>query len=191
MKLYGSLTSPFVRKCRITAIETGLSDRIDFNIINVMAGETHHPNPLNMVPAFKTEAGALIVDSRVICAYLSAKGSGLSEPTGIWADQTLLALADGMTDRAVSITLENRRPTSERSPDWLSRWTKSIKATLAELDNRAPGSFTPGAVALVCALAYLDFRHSDLNWRDGNDRLAAWFDKASQRPSVIETGPPQ
>lgn len=189
MKLYGSLTSPFVRKCRITAIETQLADRLDFVTINVLAGETSHPNPLRMVPAFETDAGEIIVDSRVICEFLASAGSHLSTPEG-WSDSILLALADGMTDRAVSITLERRRPKSEQSPGWVTHCETSIRQTLPELARRLPQAFTPGAIALVCALAYLDLRHGSIDWRNGNDTLAGWYEQMSQRPSIIATEPP-
>lgn len=193
MKLFGSQTSPFVRKCRITAIEAGLNDRVEFIETVVMDTKSVHPNPLNLVPSFQTDAGALMVDSPLICDYISALGlkTDAAAPATDWADRTLIALADGMTDRAVSITLEHRRPESLRSEDFMSRWRKAILATLPELSNRCPDSFTPGAIALVCALGYLDFRHDDLNWRAGHDDLAAWYADHLTRPSVIATEPPR
>ncbi|MGB6230028.1 MAG: glutathione S-transferase N-terminal domain-containing protein, partial [Litorimonas sp.] len=101
MKLYGSFTSPFVRKCRVTAIECGVADRIDFRPTVVMDAKSDHPNPLNLVPSLVTDDGQLIVDSRVICDFIASQGSGLADGSD-WADRTLVALADGLTDRAVS-----------------------------------------------------------------------------------------
>lgn len=189
MKLYGSLTSPFVRKCRITALEAGLGDRVAFHETAVMDPTADHPNPLNLVPSFQTDAGALMVDSPLICDYLAS----LASPTQAtdWDDRTLIALADGLTDRAVSITLETRRPEHEQSPAWIKRWTDAIHATLPELARRVPTDFTPGAIALVCALGYLDFRHDDINWQASHDGLAAWYAQQISRPSVAATEHPR
>ncbi|MGJ8559878.1 MAG: glutathione S-transferase N-terminal domain-containing protein [Litorimonas sp.] len=188
MKLYGSLTSPFVRKCRITALESGIDNRLDFVTTLVMDLAADQPNPLNLMPSLLTDEGDLIVDSRVICDYLQSFQSAPS--FNDWADRTLVALADGLTDRAVSITLELRRPETERSPGALTRWADAIHATLPVLEKRAPNRFTPGAIALTCALGYLDFRHANLNWRAGHNALAAWYEAQTARPSVIATEPP-
>jgi len=48
---------------------------------------------------------------------------------------------------------------------------------------------TIGEIAAGCALGYLDFRYADLNWRDGHPRLAGWFAKFSQYPSMAATAP--
>jgi len=189
MKLYGSFTSPFARKCRITALEVGLDDRVDWISVSVMDETATHPNPLKLVPSFETDDGELIVDSRTICEYLVESGNGnLARPD--WADRTLVAMADGLMDRAVSITLETRRPEQDRSSDWLVRWTAAIRATLTELERRRPDTFTPGAISLLCALGYLDFRHAGLNWRNNHPDLATWYKHTSQRPSFTSTEPP-
>lgn len=189
MKLYGSFTSPFVRKCRITALEAGVDDRIKFANTVVMDPNADHPNPLNLVPSFQTDAGDLMVDSPLICDYLRSLGDKTESDD--WADRTLVALADGMTDRAVSITLESRRPEHEQSPAWVARWTDAILATVTELETRTPNTFTPGAIALTCALGYLDFRHAKIDWRNGHDLLASWYDAQLTRPSVIATEHPR
>ena len=41
-----------------------------------------------------------------------------------------------------------------------------------------------------CALAYLDFRFPQINWRDDYPNLGKLFDKLSQRASFIDTAPP-
>lgn len=189
MKLYGSLTSPFARKCRVTALEVGLSDRIDWISVSVMDETTTHPNPLKLVPSFETDSDELIVDSRTICEYLIESGNG-NLARSDWGDRTLVAMADGLMDRAVSITLETRRPEKDRSNDWLDRWTAAIRATLSELERRCPDTLTPGAISLLCALGYLDFRHAELNWRDDHPDLANWYKRLSQRPSFTSTEPP-
>ena len=42
-------------------------------------------------------------------------------------------------------------------------------------------------VAVVCALAYLDFRFPQNSWRETYPNLARLQDKLTQRPSFTET----
>ena len=80
MKLFYSQTSPFVRKCLVTAHELGLSQRLE------LVPAAAHPvnrdrsvvakNPLGKIPTLVTDEGAVLFDSRVICEYLNAVGDG-------------------------------------------------------------------------------------------------------------------
>jgi glutathione S-transferase len=47
-----------------------------------------------------------------------------------------------------------------------------------------------GAIAIARALAYLDLRYADEEWRIGHPSLAAWFDPIGERPSMVATTPP-
>jgi hypothetical protein len=43
---------------------------------------------------------------------------------------------------------------------------------------------TLGSISVAAALAYIDFRHGDLGWRNGRSKLADWFADFSSRPSM-------
>ena len=45
-------------------------------------------------------------------------------------------------------------------------------------------------VAVGCALAYLDFRFAQIDWRGDYPNLARLADKLAARPSFIDTAPP-
>ncbi len=47
-----------------------------------------------------------------------------------------------------------------------------------------------GDIALGVALAYLDFRFPDIEWRVAQPELARWADNLGQRPALMETRPP-
>ena len=49
--------------------------------------------------------------------------------------------------------------------------------------------FTLADVAVGCALGYLDFRFSDMDWRTARPRLSGWFEEFSQRASLQRTMP--
>ena len=45
-------------------------------------------------------------------------------------------------------------------------------------------------IATGCALAYLDLRHPDVDWRGNYTNLVKLADKLAKRPSFAETVPP-
>jgi glutathione S-transferase len=53
-----------------------------------------------------------------------------------------------------------------------------------------PQGFTLGHLSLACALGYLDLRHPDMGWREGQSELAGWYEEIARRPSLAETAPP-
>ena len=46
-----------------------------------------------------------------------------------------------------------------------------------------------GTITIGCALGYLDFRYADEDWRATRPKLAAWFERFSERPSMARTAP--
>src|SRR4051794_8500775 len=80
MKLTFSPASPFARKVRIAAIETGLIDRIELVPTSVVPGQPNdeYSNlyPLKKLPALITDNGDIIVDSYVIVEYLDELAGG-------------------------------------------------------------------------------------------------------------------
>ena len=78
MKLRYSPTSPYVRKVSITAIETGLADKIERVTTDPWSAETDlgNSNPIGKVPCLITDDGMAIYDSPVICEYLDSLNTG-------------------------------------------------------------------------------------------------------------------
>ncbi len=177
MKLYYSATSPFVRKCLVSAHELGLRERIE------LQPAAPHPvnrdralvvcNPLGKVPTLVTDDGAVLYDSRVICEYLNALGDGHlipAEPAARWSILRDEALADGMLEAAVLVRYETfARPESLRWKDWIDGQMDKVTCGLTEIEKRA-GAFNQridlGTIAIGCALGYLDFRFAALGWRN-------------------------
>jgi glutathione S-transferase len=182
--LRSSPPSPFGRKVKIAASILGLSARIE-----VVAADTNDPadslreqNPLGKIPALITEDGATIFDSRVILDYLDwlAGGGRLvpSEPAARFEVLTLQALADGVMDAAILQIYETRfREPAMRSAKWLDHQAGKVSRALAALERRPPDPAArhAGAIAVACALGYLDLRFEGA-WRSGHPRLAAWLE---------------
>ena len=192
-----------MRKVAVTAIETGLDDRIERVETNVWdpATDISEANPLGKVPALVTDEGAVLCDSPLICEYLDSLNDGakLIPAAGLerWRVLELQALGDGIMDAAVARVIETRmRPEALRWDGWLDRQRGKIAQAAGALERdaaagRLEGPVTLGGIALGCALAYLDFRFADDNWRDGRPELTGWFEAFAERPSMQATQPPQ
>lgn len=193
MQLFYSPMSPFARKVRVVAHETGLADRVAIVEARPFEDESLRAvNPLSKVPCMLTDDGAALHDSRVICEYLDAVAGASLIPTGgeaRWRALTLQSLADGVGDAAVRTAQERRRAEGDQHADVIARQLKAIGAALDlfEKENFADG-WGIGEIAVAAHLGYLDFRKV-LDWRAGRPELSAWYEKASKRDSMIATEP--
>ncbi len=200
MTLRFSHTSPYARKVLVSALETGLIKQITLAPTNPWAPDTDLPadNPLGKVPALITADGMALFDSPVICEYLDSLHDGpkLFPAAGPdrWRALRQQALADGIVDAAVNRRLDAQRPPAQQSLDWQERQARAVARACATLEldaaEFAAGPPTIGAVAAACALAYLDFRFPEDDWRAGRPALSTWFGAFSQRPSMVQTVPP-
>jgi len=200
MKLYGSKTSPYVRKVRVQALEGGYMDKFDFAELGTApnAPNADIPNPIKKVPALELNDGMVLFDSRVICEYLDAElGDGSSFPSSgnsRWAALRGQALGDGLLDAALLLRYENfMRPQEFCWDEWCTGQTFKIDGALADMEGRA-ATFGErvdiGTITMACALGYLDFRYADMGWQEVCPKLATWYAEFSARPSMQETVPP-
>jgi len=206
MKLYGSLTSPFVRKIRVAVEEYGLGDRVELAVTDPWQSPADllNGNPLAKVPALVTEDGLTLPDSELIMNYLdtltgragSAQAGGYSRD--YWETARLVQLADGVIDAAVAIVIETlKRPKEFIYSGWVDRQnaaiTRSLEALESAAERLADGSAAPIGrleITLGTALAYVDFRMPKQGWRERCPNLVAWFTRFATRPSMLATQPP-
>lgn len=199
MKLRFSHTSPFARKAWITVIEAGLEDKVALEPTNAWASgeDLTQANPLSKIPVLELDQGNALFDSPVICEYLDTLHSGhkLFPDTGKerWRQLTLQALADGIMDASVAVRVEaTMRPEDKRWADWTNRQQAAITRGLDRLEIEVGhwgGVFLIGAISVVSALGYLDFRKPVADWRQGHPHLAHWYGTIHNRRSVRETEP--
>lgn len=199
MKLYGSLTSPYVRKIRALIAEKGID--CPFEIVDPHAPDSPVPqlNPLGLVPALVRDDGPVLFDSPVIAEYVDSLASPALIPPSResrWQVLRLAALADGILDQAAARTLELRRPEAERSASAQRRREQKIASALDLLEREVPagahlleGRLTLADLAAAVALEYVDFRYPH-DWRGSRPRLAAWHAGIAARPSLAATRPP-
>lgn len=201
MKLYGSPTSPFVRACRIAAIELGLGDAVELAPTIVRPTQPNREfgnaiNPLRRVPALETDAGEIFIDSRVIVEFLNKAAGGDVIPKGAAARIACFnrhAVFAGATEALVSAMYETKlRPEEKRWPEWAADQVDKAGAALdwaeTQLDD-FPTDFDLGAIALVCLVDYARFRFGSIDWLGGRPKLAAFMAATAKRASVTETLP--
>jgi len=198
MKILFSPTSPYVRKCLVTAHELGLDDKLQRLPSNAHPVERDREiiasNPLGKVPTFFTDDGQVLYDSRVICEYLNELAGGSLFPAPgqpRWETLTLQSLGDGILDAALLARYEDvARPEGLRWPAWRAAQLDKAETSLAHLNARPEllaGRVDIGAIAVGCALWYLDLRFAEFAWRDRHPAVAQWYAAFSQRPSMRAT----
>lgn len=201
MRLYGSATSPFVRKVRIVCTELGLDDRVEF--IPAEGTPLDEPglrakSPLRKIPFLETADERVLFDSRVVAeALIEAcrdEGAARAMLPSAGPDRldalTRQALGDGLCDAAVAVAYERRlRPEALQWPEWMDmQWGKALSALdWAEAHVPPADRFDLGDAALAAALPYLDHRFAERDWRPGRAALTAWWEGVCARPSVAAT----
>jgi len=201
MKLYFNPASPFVRKVRVVARETGLDRKIEEISTAVSPVQPNadlgKANPLSKIPALVTDDGAALFDSPVICEYLDSLHSGrkLFPAAGParWTALKLQAVGDGILDAGILCRYELvMRPKELHWQDWIAGQKAKWHAGLDLLEREAgslDGELTIGGITVGCALGWLDFRWSDDDWRKGRPRLKQWYEKFAKRPAMQATMP--
>jgi glutathione S-transferase len=203
MKLSFSPASPFARKVRIAAIETGLIDRIEFIPATVAPGQANEEysriTPLKKLPVLILDNGDVILDSYVITEYLDelAGGGKLVPASGAirWKVKSDHSMLQGMLDSMLLCRYEKMvRPEPQRWQAWADdHWARAWNG-MARFEKQAEMLARPqldiAQIALVCVLGYADFRFADCGWRKAFPKLDAFHAKMLERPSIKISVPP-
>jgi glutathione S-transferase len=198
MKLYARPASPFVRKVRVMARETGLVDKIEEIMLGSpeeMMTEMPKHNPLGKIPALILDDDSILYDSKVICEYLDTLHD---EPRFFPADEAkrwpalmLQGLADGISEAIIVASMNKfMRPDEYVYEPAVTFQLEKAERALADLNGKVQefgDVLTIGSVSVACAIGYTDFRFPDLGWRDQNPELTAWNADFSERPSMKAT----
>lgn len=191
-ELLWAAPSPFVRKVRVVAAETGTALTLTEVFANPLErrDQVCDANPLGKIPALRLPGGQVLYDSRVICRYVGAGSALYPAGDAEWSALRREALADGLLEAALLARYETAlRPAEYRWDDWLAGQMAKIAAALSRMECDGPDAAAPdiGDIATGCALAYLDLRFPDLDWRADHPGLAGFYERMSQRPSFLMT----
>jgi glutathione S-transferase len=193
MKLFQSPTSPFARKVMACAIARGIEGQITLVATKGEAPELVAHNPLGKLPCLVTDDGVALFDSRVICSFLDGVGDvyPMFPPHGTRTRALKLqALGDGISDAAVLRRDELMRARDPDRDAVIAKQGQKVARSLAVLEADLPANHIDiGAIAVACALGYLDLRYAHEPWRDEHPKLAAWYTEIAKHPCMAKTSP--
>ena len=194
MKLYGTLTSSYVRTVRVMVIETGLDAQVEFVPVRTRVPDcpVNAFNPTGKVPTLATDDGYYLSESRLVCEYLDGLHSG---PPFMHSTDTLAARAyegvlTGFADGVAVWVRELVRAANERSPGILEQERNRAERCLDYLETATSWHDDPVnylRVLLATTIAVLDGPIAHSQWSIGRPGLEAWYRRFAARPSMLQT----
>jgi glutathione S-transferase len=196
MKLYGTTTSPFVRRVRVVAAEVGEEiERID-TAPESGATALREVSPVRKVPVAIVDDGRTLFDSHVIIDWLVDKHGwrGLVPARDRWHEHNVINAIDGALDSVIQLFYLRRDGVAIEGTVYEQRQLDRTDAIFAWLgtqlasDRRGFGDgFGLAELALISTLDWMDFRKAYPTERAAvvESVRAAWRD----RPSLATTRP--
>jgi glutathione S-transferase len=198
MKCYMTGNSPYARKIRVAAIESGLGDEVEWVTLTREERAELVPamNPLGKVPVAVLDSGQVLLDSPVICAYVDSLNEGpkLIPVYGEdrWKVLTLEALGDGLGEAVIAVSQESQKPDDKRTDAVVDRQAGKAANAMAVLDKQAGDFNDPplmGEISVACALGYMEYRDVIPGWRETYPALSSWYVEILKRQSFILSTP--
>jgi glutathione S-transferase len=188
MKLFGSTTSPFVRRIRLLLAHREY-EFINMDIFSAEAREAlTAQNPAQKIP-YLEDGEQVIYDSRIIYQYLTAK---LELAPISWQQQNTLTLVDAANDSLVQLLLLSRSGFNlDDDKMYFSLQKGRVREVLAALDKAvAAGEFNEWhypSICLYCLIDWLMFR--ELYDLTAFNHLNQFWQQAKHQPLVQATDP--
>lgn len=199
MKLYGSLTSPYVRKARVLIREKNLPVELVVEDPWEEGSPIAGRNPLGKVPVLEVAPGSYLFESALVTHYLDHVDGKPLQPqdaAGYWQSRWWQALGNGIIDAVVERVLETRRLPRNQWPEKMVREEERVHRAVAVAAQTFKGgkflvgrSFTMADLVMGVALQYSDFRYVH-DWRSQAPKLSRWHKGIVARKSFRETLPP-
>ena len=190
MKLYGSITSPYVRRIRVILSNTPH----EFLDLQIFSGEDRallaSRNPTLKVPCLE-DNGQVIFDSRVIYNYLAEK---LNFKPLTWEEENQLTLIDAANDSFVQLLLLKRSEFDIDDNKLYFRLQKErIEAVLSSLSEQLEaGGFRAWAYPEICLYTLIDWvLFRELHSFKGYQSLLDFHEKHRDRIELTATDPRQ
>jgi glutathione S-transferase len=199
MKLYGSLTSPYVRKARVLIKEKDLPVELVVEDPWQDGSPIAGWNPLGKVPVLEIGPGSYLFDSMLVTHYLDhidGKPLQPKDAAEYWQSQWWQALGNGIIDAVIERVLETRRLPRTQWPEKMAREEQRVHRAIDAAEHASRrGRFLVGRdfsmadLVMGVALQYTDFRYPH-DWRSRAPTIARWHEGIARRKSFRETLPP-
>lgn len=188
MQLYGSTTSPFVRRLRLW-LENDAYEFIEIDIFSKSGRAILKANnPALKIPMLK-DFEQTLYDSRVIFRYLNQK---LSRETLSWDDENTLTLIDAANDSFIELLLLSRSGIDIKGDLMFAKLQRErIKEIMVQLNEKVrQGEFEQwnyAAICLYCLIDWVYFR--ELCSLSGYEELQRFKQLHDGRSEVQNTDP--
>ncbi|MEX0730733.1 MAG: glutathione S-transferase N-terminal domain-containing protein [Aquisalimonadaceae bacterium] len=198
MQLYLNATSPYARVARVAALEKGLEERVTLCWVDPWGDDEAliGANPVGRVPALRTDDDDCVSESLLIAQVFDKLGTGapLLPANRLTAVLSLAGLGQGLTDAAFGLVIGRKLGSAaEKDGILMARRHHAIERTLTVLGgDRISGALsaaapTLGDIVVGVALAYLEFRLPEYQWRRQSDILVGFYDELAARKSFAAT----
>ncbi len=195
MKLYGTTTSPFVRRVRVVAAEVG--EPIEQIDTAPEAGQAalRAVSPIRKVPVAVID-GRTLLDSHLIIDWLvTTRGwHGLAPARDRWHEQNVMSAIDAALDAVIQLFYLRRDGVAIDGTAYATRQLERTDAIFTWLgtqlaaDGRGFGEgFGLAELALVSTLDWMDFRKTYPTERAA--AVASVRTAWAERPSLASTKP--
>jgi glutathione S-transferase len=202
IRLFGTETSPYVRRVRIVAHELG----VDVELVNTAdeAGQARlrEVSPIWKVPAAVFVDGGdeqLVLDSTVICAHMMAlAGPGPLAPLdpSDLDSRNLQTVVDGALDSLVNVFYLGKDGVTPEQASYVAKQRARTESACRWLEDRVQGDSLSGEacphlvdIALATTIAWMQFRTTYPV--DRHPGLMRCFAALDERASFQQTRPPE
>jgi glutathione S-transferase len=196
IRLYGTITSPYVRRVRVVAEELGLAYELLDTASEPGQASLRAKSPIWKVPAAEIE-GQLVYDSHAISELLLERaGPG---PLAPWRlddveARNVLNVIDGALDALINVFYLRKEGVAVDAVPYLKKQQERAKASLSWLENAVYEPFVTShkrlglaEIGLASALGWMRFRNA-YPVAD-HPRLMRCLEALEQRPSFAATQP--
>jgi glutathione S-transferase len=189
MKLYGTTTSPFVRRVCVVAAEIGEAVELVNTASEAGQAMLREISPIRKVPVAIVD-GRTLFDSRVIIDWLiTTRGwGGIAPSSDRWREQNLLNAVDAAMDSVIQLFSLRRDGIAIDDNVFARRQLDRTDAIFQWLGAElSPHQFGLPQLSVICALDWMDFRKTYPTERAAAlaPLRAAW----GERPSIATTRP--
>jgi glutathione S-transferase len=165
MKLFGTTTSPFVRRVRVVADETHQEIELVNTATDAGQAKLREVSPIRKVPVAVMD-GRTLYDSHVIIEWILATRGwhDLAPPRDPWLQHNIVNAIDAAQESAIQLFYLRRDGVAVDGSTYATRQLERIDAIVAWLatqvvDGRSFGAgFGLAELALVTTLDWMDFR---------------------------------
>jgi glutathione S-transferase len=191
LRIYGTITSPYVRRVRIVARELGIGYELVDTSTDAGQATLRKRTPIWKVPAAEID-GELVLDSHTITELLVARENSPALPplsVSAVAARNFISVADGALDALINtFYLAKEGLTADKAPYLQKQHARAESAITWLEDNLGPAeSFGLPAIALGTALLWMRFRDAYPVAR--HPKLVAFLSELETRASVAATRP--